>query len=146
MEALMRQEAKRVIDDHNAATGLYDGIVYMMHIRGGDGGVVPCYIGKSETVGKTSGVLSANLNRLATDRSKFGRWGDNYAIISEILVLWFCPAMTQQFRQRSIDPGQQLSSKALTQITLGRANRCSFGSEPGKGRTWGSGRSLGQLD
>jgi len=40
---------------------------------------VPCYIGKSETVGKNSGVLSANLVRLATDTSKFGRWGDNYA-------------------------------------------------------------------
>ena len=44
MEALMRQEAKKAIDDHNAATG---------------------HIGKSETVGKTSGVLSANLVRLA---------------------------------------------------------------------------------
>jgi hypothetical protein len=61
MEALMRQEAKKAIDDHNAATGLYDGIIYMMHTRGGDGGVVPYYIGKSETVGKTSGVLSARL-------------------------------------------------------------------------------------
>jgi hypothetical protein len=79
MEALMRQEAKKAIDDHNAATGLYDGIIYMMHTQGTDGGVVPCYIGKSETVGKTSGVLSANLVRLATDTSKFGRWGDNYA-------------------------------------------------------------------
>jgi hypothetical protein len=52
MEALMRQEAKKAIDDHNAATGLYDGIIYMMHTQGSDGGVVPCYIGKSETVGR----------------------------------------------------------------------------------------------
>ena len=51
----------------------------MMHTQEADGGVVPCYIGKSETVGKASGVLSANLQRLATDTSKFGRWGDNYA-------------------------------------------------------------------
>src|ERR1700756_2218386 len=64
MEALMRQEAKRVIDDHKSAMGLYDGIIYMMHTRGSDGGVVPCYIGKSQTVGKTSGALSANLARL----------------------------------------------------------------------------------
>jgi len=40
--------------------------------------------------------------------------------------------MTKHFRQRSIDPGQQPSSKALTQITLGYANPCSFGSEPGR--------------
>jgi hypothetical protein len=79
MEALMRQEAKRFIDDHKAAMGLYDGIIYMMHTRGSGGGVVSRYIGKSETVGKTSGLLSANLARLATDTSKFGRWGDNYA-------------------------------------------------------------------
>ena len=79
MEALMRQEVKRVVDDHKAGIGLYDGIIYMMHTRGSNGGVVPCYIGKAETIGKTSGVLSANLMRLATDSSKFGRWGDNYA-------------------------------------------------------------------
>jgi hypothetical protein len=62
-----------------AATGIYDGIIYVMHTRDVEGGVVPCYLGKSETVGKASGVLPANLMRVATDTSKFGRWGDNYA-------------------------------------------------------------------
>ena len=52
MEALMRQEGRKVIDDYKAATGLYDGIIYMMHTRGNDGGVVPCYIGKAETIRK----------------------------------------------------------------------------------------------
>jgi len=79
METLMRQEAEKVVSDHKAATGIYDGLIYVMHTQEADGGVVPCYIGKSETVGKASGVLSANLQRLATDTSKFGRWGDNYA-------------------------------------------------------------------
>jgi hypothetical protein len=79
MEALMRQEVEKVVSDHIAATGIYDGIIYVMHTQEADGGVVRCYIGKSETVGKASGVLSANLQRLATDTSKFGRWGDNYA-------------------------------------------------------------------
>jgi hypothetical protein len=79
MEALMRQEANKVVSDYKAATGVYDGIIYMMHIRSSDSGIVPCYIGKSETAGKTRGGLSANLMRLATDTSKFGRWGDNYA-------------------------------------------------------------------
>ena len=79
MEALMRQEADKIVNDHKATTGIYDGIIYVMHTRSADGGVVPFYIGKSETVGKISEVLSANLSRLATDTSKFGRWGDNYA-------------------------------------------------------------------
>src|SRR5258708_34202662 len=79
MEALMRKEVAKVVEDHKAATALYDGIIYMMHIKGDDGEVGPCYIGKSETLGKTSGVLSANLQRLATDTSKFGRGGAKYA-------------------------------------------------------------------
>jgi hypothetical protein len=79
MEALMRQEAEKVVGDHRAATGIYDGLIYLMHTQDADGSVVPRYIGKSETVGKASGVLSANLQRLATDTSKFGRRGDNYA-------------------------------------------------------------------
>jgi hypothetical protein len=79
MEALMRREAKTVVDDHQNGTGLYDGIIYIMHTLDTDGLVVPRYIGKSETVGKTSGILSVNLSRLETDTSKFGRWGDNYA-------------------------------------------------------------------
>jgi hypothetical protein len=79
MEALMRREAKTVVEDHNKNTGLYDGIIYIMHTRSTGGIIVPRYIGKSETVGKTSGILSVNLSRLDTDTSKFGRWGDTYA-------------------------------------------------------------------
>jgi hypothetical protein len=40
MEALMRQEAEKVVSDHKGATGIYDGIVYLMHTRDTDGGVV----------------------------------------------------------------------------------------------------------
>jgi len=39
----------------------------------------PVISARLKRFGKTSGVLSANLMRLATDTSKFGRWGDNYA-------------------------------------------------------------------
>jgi hypothetical protein len=52
-------------------SGDWPGVVFEKH--------VPCNIGKAETIGKTSGVLSANLMRLTTDASKFGRRGDNYA-------------------------------------------------------------------
>jgi hypothetical protein len=79
MEVIMRREAKKVVDDHGNATAQYDGIIYIMHIDSPNGVVVSRYIGKSETVGKTSGILSVNLSRLETDKSKFGRWGDNYA-------------------------------------------------------------------
>ena len=79
METMMCQEARKAVDDHKNATAQYDGIIYIMHTGSPDGVVVPRYIGKSETVGKTSGILSVNLSRLETDKSKFGRWGDNYA-------------------------------------------------------------------
>ena len=40
---------------------------------------VPLYIGKTETFGKGDRNLSANVRNLKSDRSKFARWGDNYA-------------------------------------------------------------------
>ena len=40
---------------------------------------MPLYIGKTETFGKGDGNLSANLLNIRTDRSKFARWGHNYA-------------------------------------------------------------------
>jgi hypothetical protein len=43
------------------------------------GRFTPLYIGKAETLGRGDGNLSANLKSLAKDRSKFARWGDNYA-------------------------------------------------------------------
>jgi len=41
MEALMRGEAKMVVEDHKNSTGLYDGIIYIMRTRAADGTVVP---------------------------------------------------------------------------------------------------------
>jgi len=37
------------------------------------------YIGKTETMGKRNGNLSVNITNLTRDKSKFARWGDNYA-------------------------------------------------------------------
>jgi hypothetical protein len=71
METLMRREVGKVVEDHRTKTAIYDGIIYMMHTKGDDAGVVPFYIGKSETLGK--GLLSVNLERVATDTSKFAR-------------------------------------------------------------------------
>jgi hypothetical protein len=79
METMMCRESSKAVDDHKNAAAQYDGIIYIMHTGSPDGVIVPPYIGKSESVGKTSGILSVNLSRLETDKSKFGRWGDNYA-------------------------------------------------------------------
>ncbi len=41
--------------------------------------IIPLYIGKAETIGIGNRNLSANIKGLNRDRSKFARWGDNYA-------------------------------------------------------------------
>ena len=41
--------------------------------------ITPLYIGKAESFGKGDKNLSVNIKNLATDKSKFARWGDNYA-------------------------------------------------------------------
>ena len=41
METLMRREVGKVVEDHRTKTAIYDGIIYMMHTKGDDGGVVP---------------------------------------------------------------------------------------------------------
>ncbi len=96
-----------------------------MHTRSVDGGVVPRYIGKSETVGKTPGVLSANLARLATDTSKFGRWGDNYAyhigdMSSVVLPGHEVAVRTEKYRSwaRSLFEGVETDHPRLRQPVL----------------------------
>ncbi|MEI6601438.1 MAG: hypothetical protein WCN21_13235 [Comamonadaceae bacterium] len=78
MEALIVEITRTLVDDWKSGLNRYDGMIYCMgwlHEKQ----MVPLYIGKAETVGKGLGNLSANLKNLATDRSKFARWGDNYA-------------------------------------------------------------------
>lgn len=144
MDALMRKEVAKVVEDHKAATALHDGIIYMMHFKGDDGEVVPCYIGKSETLGKTSGVLSANLERLATDTSKFGRWGDNYAyhigdLSSVVLPGHGVEVQTAKYRSwaTALFEGVNTDRPRLRRPVFS-------GFEPGRERTLGSGPSLGQ--
>ena len=78
MERLVISEADRLIADWNDSQNMLDGLIYVMFIAG-DEPVTPLYIGKTETYGRGKGNLSANIRNLATDRSKFARWGDNYA-------------------------------------------------------------------
>lgn len=78
MEALLLAETRKLVDDWQAGTHRYDGLIYFMGWRAEDE-FIPLYIGKTETFGKGAGNLSANIKRLERDRSKFARWGDNYA-------------------------------------------------------------------
>jgi hypothetical protein len=80
MEALVMGETDKIVGDwKQGPAGRYDGLIYMVHIKTDDHEVVPLYIGKAEKHGKGDRNLSANLCNLVTDRSKFARWGDNYA-------------------------------------------------------------------
>lgn len=78
MEALVRSQSRRLVDDWAQGRHQLDGLIYCMGYRRMEG-FMPLYIGKAESRGKRGGNLSANLERLESDTSKFARWGDNYA-------------------------------------------------------------------
>ena len=78
MEALILVETDKLVEDWESGRHRYDGLIYCMGERQGDQ-FIPLYIGKTETFGKGAGNLSANIKNLKTDKSKFARWGDNYA-------------------------------------------------------------------
>jgi hypothetical protein len=79
MEELILRETDVPIEDWSRKAHEYDGLIYIMHRRDGDGSLLPLYIGKAETLGRGDGNLSANLQRLHINKDKFARWGDNYA-------------------------------------------------------------------
>ena len=78
MEALILAETAKLVGDWESGQHRYDGLIYCMGWRQ-DEKFIPLYIGKTETFGKGAGNLSANIKNLKTDKSKFARWGDNYA-------------------------------------------------------------------
>lgn len=78
MEKLVIREAGLIIEDWENKNHEYDGLIYMMFWKSGSK-VIPLYIGKAESFGKGDKNLSVNVKNLATDKSKFARWGDNYA-------------------------------------------------------------------
>ena len=78
MENLIGSEVDELVSDWENSDHQYDGLIYMMYLPRKDK-VLPLYIGKTETIGKGEGNLSANIRNLNRDKSKFARWGDNYA-------------------------------------------------------------------
>jgi hypothetical protein len=78
MEEMVRGQVALLTADWTASTRRLDGLIYVAGLKREDR-FVPLYIGKTETDGRSGGRLSANIDRLASDTSKFARWGDNYA-------------------------------------------------------------------
>jgi hypothetical protein len=78
MESLVISEVDKLVSDWESSVHQYDGLIYMMYLLRKDK-VLPLYIGKTETIGRGEGNLSANIRNLSRDKSKFARWGDNYA-------------------------------------------------------------------
>ena len=78
MEELVLVETDKLVADWESGTHQYDGLIYMMGYKDRDI-FTPLYIGKTESFGKGKSNLSVNIKNLHTDKSKFARWGDNYA-------------------------------------------------------------------
>ncbi|QWV96095.1 hypothetical protein KP005_11960 [Geomonas nitrogeniifigens] len=79
MEALIVRETDKLVSDWRSGSKEYDGLIYLMYTARREEEIIPLYIGKTETIGKGDGNLSVNVFNLQRDRSKFARWGDNYA-------------------------------------------------------------------
>jgi hypothetical protein len=78
MEAMILSETIKLHEDWDLKRHKLDGLIYCRFWKQQDH-IIPLYIGKTETFGKGDGNLSANLLNIQTDRSKFARWGHNYA-------------------------------------------------------------------
>lgn len=76
MDNLIRAECAKLIDDWEQKAFAYDGQIYMM-LAEDPAGVIPPYIGKTETLGITNGNLSDNIKKVGTSTWLFARWGDN---------------------------------------------------------------------
>ena len=77
MEEAILDETDILVADFNSGMHIYDGLIYIMYRKQGSKSV-PLYIGKAETISKTNN-LPANIKNLHRNKSKFARWGDNYA-------------------------------------------------------------------
>ena len=79
MENLVIKEVSKLLNDFYTKSFEYDGLIYLMYFMN-DGDVTPLYVGKTETLGKTSN-LSANIKNLDKEKCSkkfFARWGDGY--------------------------------------------------------------------
>lgn len=78
MEELILHECDKLVSDWTGSTHKFDGLIYLMFKKRGDGEVIPLSIGKNETRGKGSYNFSVNIQSLKTNKSKFARRGDGH--------------------------------------------------------------------
>lgn len=76
MESMVISQTNILMDDILEKRDQYDGLIYMM-FTSQNGEVIPLYIGKAESKGR-SNPISANIKNVARVKDKFARWGDNY--------------------------------------------------------------------
>jgi hypothetical protein len=114
MEALVREEGRRVIHDWETTDDTYDGLIYLMYWLE-DGNVVPLYVGKAGKYGRDGESLSANLRGLRGSRTgKFARWGDgHYYHIGNLSAIIFDHDKNQKgkyekWADRLFEEGRQL--------------------------------------
>ena len=77
MEKQLIEQASIVEDDYNTNKKLYEGIIYLMFTIKHEQ-IIPLYIGKTETFGKSNKNLSENIKTLKSNKYKFARWGNGY--------------------------------------------------------------------
>ena len=94
-ESMILSVTDLLVDDWTNKANQFDGMIYMMGWKQA-GKFVPLYIGKTETFGKGDRNLSANIKNLHKDKSKFARWGDNYAYHIGDLSACFLPGHAQE--------------------------------------------------
>lgn len=78
MEARLREEGWKVVEDWKDTDDTYEGVIYLMYTLDGDT-LIPRYIGKAGKYGRDGEGLSANLKNIRTNNTKFARWGNGYA-------------------------------------------------------------------
>ena len=109
MEQKVIDIAKQLVADHNSHKDnpdlerQFDGMLYMMGWEEEDGGFLPLYVGKTETLGrKGDGGLSVNLKGVDKDQNKgyFARWGYNSDYHIGDLSAWVLPGHKEDKRQR----------------------------------------------
>jgi len=78
MEAAIRNQGRKVINDWSTTDDTYDGLIYLMYWLIDDE-IVPLYVGKAGKYGRDGKRLSNNLVELrGSGTGKFARWGNGY--------------------------------------------------------------------
>ena len=74
MENKIIEQVSIIENDYGSKQNLYEGLIYMMFtLRQNQ--LIPLYIGKTETFGKSNKNLSANIKNLKTNKKLFCKMG-----------------------------------------------------------------------